>query len=161
MQVASSPPITDLILDAALNYAAEWGFAVFPCHSITDDGFCTCGNPSCKSEGKHPRADLVPNGCLAASKDSSQINAWFNVSSPPNIGIATGKLSNLVVLDLDTKKGAQAKDLIFGSVDALIFNTPKVKTGAGLHFYYSYPAGADIRNSASKLGQFIDVRGDG
>jgi hypothetical protein len=145
-------------LDFALNYACEWNWAVFPLHSIATDGFCTCGESACKSEGKHPR---TKNGCLNASKDASQINAWWAQWPEANIGIATGQISGIVVLDIDVAKGARNADLIFGKVDQTVFTTPKVKTGGGLHFYYKYPAGHDIRNSASKLGKFIDVRGEG
>jgi putative DNA primase/helicase len=145
-------------LEYALNYARSWDWAVFPLHSVTPDGFCTCGNASCKSEGKHPR---TATGCLEASKDPDQINAWWDQWPDANIGIATGQISNLVVVDVDSGKGANHSDLIIDSIDQLIFNTPKVKTGQGMHYYYSCPAGTAIRNSASKLGEFIDVRGDG
>jgi hypothetical protein len=66
-----------------------------------------------------------------------------------------------VVVDVDQGKGADINDLLIGGLDAMIFNTPKVKTGAGLHFYYKLPAGVTVKNSASRLGKFIDVRGDG
>ena len=159
MTTATTTTETTTILDYALNYALEWGWAVFPLHSITDEGKCTCGNADCKSPGKHPR---TPNGVLDASKDEAQIRAWFDKAyDVPNIGIATGKISNLVVLDIDLAKGAHSKDLIVGGVDQTIFNTPKIKTGGGLHFYYALPQGAVIKNSASRLGQFIDVRGEG
>src|SRR5690349_15924428 len=145
-------------LDYALNYVCEWSWAVFPLHSIATDGFCTCGDQACKSEGKHPR---TKNGCLDASKDEAQINAWWQQWPDANVGIATGQISGIVVLDIDVAKGAHSADLLFGGVDQTVFTTPKVKTGGGLHFYYKYPIGHDIRNSASKLGKFIDVRGEG
>ena len=140
------------IVDFALNYAKEFGWAVFPLHSITPDGFCTCGQASCKSEGKHPR---TKQGSLDASADPAVIEAWFADPDLPesNIGVATGKISDLVVVDVDTDKGAEISDLVFGDLDYTIFNTPKVKTGRGLHFYYKLPAGVTVKNSASRLGQ--------
>jgi hypothetical protein len=155
MQDVAAPSI----LDYALNYATEFGWAVFPCHSIAADGFCTCGKPDCKSEGKHPRTQ---KGSLDASVDAGLVSAWFDpATEPSNIGIATGQISQLVVVDIDTDKGADLKDLLISGLDHTVFNTPKVKTGAGLHFYYKLPAGVIIKNSASRLGKFIDVRGDG
>lgn len=146
-------------LDFALNYASEWGWAVMPLHWIpAGSDVCSCGNAQCSSPGKHP---LTKNGSKDASKDFAQIEAWFKQWPDANIGIATGPASGIVVLDIDLAKGAHSSSLIFGDVDQMIFTTPKVKTGAGLHFYYKYPAGIEIRNSASKLGPFIDVRGDG
>lgn len=147
------------IIDYALNYATEFGWAVFPCHSVTVDGFCTCGKADCKSEGKHPR---TAKGCTDASRDEADITAWFaGASDTHNIGIATGSVSNLIVVDVDQGKGADVNDLLINGLDQTIFNTPKVKTGAGLHFYYKLPAGVTVKNSASRLGKFIDIRGDG
>jgi hypothetical protein len=146
------------IFDYAANYASEFGWAVFPCHSITVDGFCTCGKADCKSEGKHPQTS---NGSLDATTDDTQILAWFAGKQDVNIGLATGHTSQLVVVDLDVDKGADINDLMIAGIDATIFNTPKVKTGAGLHFYYKLPVGVTVKNSASRLGKFIDVRGDG
>jgi len=145
-------------LDYALNYATEFGWAVFPCHGIATDGFCTCGHLDCKSEGKHPQTS---RGSLDATTDKNLIETWFDGANESNIGIATGQISQLVVVDVDQGKGANVNDLIIGSLDQTIFNTPKVKTGAGLHFYYRLPAGITVKNSASRLGKFIDVRGDG
>ena len=149
---------TNLLLDTALNYAAVYGFAVFPCHSIDANSQCTCGNTGCKSAGKHPR---TANGCLDATILPDQIEAWWEQWPDANIGIATGDVSNLVVVDVDVVKGGESKELLIDGLDPVIFSTPKVKTGAGLHFYYRVPAGAAIKNSASRLGKSIDVRGDG
>jgi hypothetical protein len=145
-------------LDFALNYATEWQWAVLPLHSIAADGFCSCGEAACKSEGKHPR---LKHGLLQASKDPDQIKAWWDQWPDANVGIATGPVSGIVVLDVDAAKGAFSSELLFDGVDATVFTTPKVKTGAGLHFYYKYPETETVRNSASKLAKFIDVRGEG
>lgn len=145
-------------LDYALNYAAEFGWAVFPCHSIIGD-LCTCMSDQCKSPGKHP---ATPNGSKDATHIADQIEAWFEQGTEEwNIGVATGDISGLVVVDVDQGKGADINDLLINGVDQTIFNTPKVKTGAGLHFYYKLPSGVSVKNSASRLGKFIDVRGDG
>jgi putative DNA primase/helicase len=94
-------------LDQALHYAREWGWAVFPLHSI-QSGVCTCGKQDCTSPGKHPVASLVPHGVSDASKDENQIRAWFGALGMPhaNIGIATGSVSGLIVVDVDIDKGA-------------------------------------------------------
>ena len=46
---------------AALWFASQ-GHQVFPLHSVTDDGSCTCGDPACENAGKHPYAPFAPNG---------------------------------------------------------------------------------------------------
>lgn len=149
-------------LDYALNYAREWGWAVFPCHTV-ESGACTCGNASCASPGKHPVASLVPHGVLNASKDETRIKAWFGALGMPNanIGIATGTISGLVVVDVDEAKGAQLNELLTDVDPDALESTPFVRTGGGLHFYYKLPDGQIIKNSASRLGKFIDVRGEG
>lgn len=147
------------ILDFAMNYATEFGWAVFPCHSVSDSGLCTCNSVSCKSPGKHPATN---NGSLDASTDEGDVTAMFaGKTTFANIGVATGAISGLVVVDVDQGKGADVNELLVGGLDQTIFNTAKVKTGAGLHFYYRLPPGVTIKNSASRLGKFIDVRGDG
>ena len=84
--------------------AAKLGLAVLPVHSIKD-GRCTCGIVDCASPGKHPVADLVPNGVKQASKDPEQILEWWMQREDANIGIATGAVSNLYVLDVDPRHG--------------------------------------------------------
>ncbi len=144
------------IYQYAIAYA-EQGFAVFPCHSITDAGACTCGKPDCGSPGKHP---MTSHGVKDATRDEAQISAWFDVPNPPNIAIATGPVSGgLYVVDIDQGKGGDAKDLYVDGVDALAFTTPKVKTGSGLHYYYRDSAG--MKNSSNRLGKAIDTRGEG
>lgn len=144
-------------IDYAQNYASVYDWAVFPVHSIDADGLCTCRDTACKSQGKHPK---TANGVKDASKDEGVIAGWFE-SGNSNIGVATGAVSGLVVVDIDVDKGADWKELMIAGIDQTVFNTPKIKTGAGYHYYYKIPAGVQIKNSANKLGRFIDVRGDG
>lgn len=60
---------------------------------------------------------------------------------------------------MDFAKGGDASlcELIeeYGDID-----TARVQTGAGLHFYFQHP-GVEIRNSAGRLGDGLDIRGDG
>jgi hypothetical protein len=41
------------------------------------------------------------------------------------------------------------------------FDSFTVKTARGWHLYFQYPEGLEIRNSTSKVGPGIDVRGEG
>lgn len=149
--------IRKTILEYALYYATEMSWAVFPLHSIDESGRCTCGKPDCESPGKHPR---TRRGVLDASKDETKIRAWFGDLAPlSNIGIATGRISNLIVLDEDAAKGGNRYELEEENV--FLFDTTSVESGGGFHFYYEYPPDMNIKNSASRLGKFIDVRGDG
>src|SRR5262245_25780630 len=87
------------LLDAALAYAAR-GWLVFPCHTPMSDG-CSCRR-NCGRIGKHPR---TRNGLKDATTDETTIRRWWTMWPQANIGIATGAVSGLVVLDEDSYKG--------------------------------------------------------
>lgn len=148
MQTLLSP------LEEALNLA-ECGFAVFPVHSITEDGSCTCGNPECDNAGKHPRTG---SGCLDATVNVRTIRGWFTRWPESNIGVATGEKSGVIVLDIDGKDGRKA----LGS--RAIPDTPAVSTGrtdGGTHYWFQWPGYAvkNLRDIGKKKG--LDFRGDG
>lgn len=147
------------ILDAALDYISR-GWRVLPLYGIDPLGNCTCRKSDCASPGKHPVWTLAPNGSLDASKNEATVRAWFSSPDNYNIGIATGEKSNLAIVDVDYDKGADLLDLTLDAPSDCL-NTISAKTGGGWHYYYKYPKGENLKNSASKLGKFIDVRGDG
>jgi hypothetical protein len=146
-----------LVADA-LRYA-ENGLLVFPLHAVKD-GNCTCGKSDCSSPAKHPR---TVQGLKQASKDLDYVKNLFScfTYASANIGIRTGKESNLAVVDIDEAKGGRIEELYnFVPQDALE-KTLRVRTGGGFHLYFAYPQIAEISNSTSKLGNKIDVRGEG
>lgn len=146
-----------LITDA-LHYAKN-GFLVFPLHTVKD-GRCTCGKDDCHSPAKHPR---TPHGLKQASKDlnfAKNLFSSFNYQSA-NIAVCTGKESNLVVVDVDCAKGGRIEELYNFAPKEVLEKTLWSKTGGGYHLYFRYPQNAEIRNSTSKLGNKIDVRGEG
>jgi len=83
------------------------------------------------------------------------IREWFAGNSL-NIGIVTGRVSGLVVLDVDGPEGVET----LSSRDLFLPLTPTAKTGKGTHFYFKYPDGHEIRNFARKLPG-LDLRGEG
>lgn len=82
------------------------------------------------------------------------INDWFGNGSNNNIGIVTGKISKIAVVDLDCEEALKyAKDNNFPKA-------PTVQTGKGYHLYYRYQEG--IRNFQKRDDlPGIDLRGDG
>lgn len=85
----------------------------------------------------------------------NQVREWFAKSSA-NVGIVTGRLSELVVVDCDRPEDAEYWRRRFPM-------TPlAVQTGGGgSHFYYRYPAGDTIGNRAGLLSRRIDLRAEG
>ena len=133
------------LLNAALKYATKYGWAVFPCSQST----------------KKP---LTPHGCKNAKKDPGAIRAWWKRYPDASIGIATGSISNLIVIDedIDEDKGLDGPHaaLLWERDNGDFPETLVAITGrGGRHLYFKYD-GEDIKNRAGIL-EGIDVRGEG
>lgn len=83
--------------------------------------------------------------------DEELVNWFLMVGTirAPKIGIVTGKISNLVVVDVDTK-------II---VDEIRGETPHVSTPRGYHYYYKYPK--HFVGNAVGIVPHLDIRGEG
>jgi hypothetical protein len=146
-------------IDAAIVYAGR-GWAVFPCHSPSGhSGGCSCCRADCSSPGKHPR---VTTGLKAATTDRAQIRQWWDRWPGANVGVRTGAVSGLVVLDIDPDHGGVET---LGRVLRIHGEFPAcrtVRTGSGGHHLYFMHPGGIVRNDAGRrLGPGLDVRGDG
>src|SRR4051812_48828084 len=76
------------------------GLHVVPIQGIVD-GRCTCGDENCDRPGKHP---LLPRGVFAASTDYDWLESIFRAHPTANLGIATGRISGILLLDLDSQE---------------------------------------------------------
>jgi len=139
-------------LDAALKYFKS-GKPVFPT-CWTKEGVCVFHRPKCEHPGKTPLVKWKPYQDNLPSEQ--EVTEWWTKWPNANIGLATGHLSGIVVIDCDSEEAAnrfieeypEAKD------------TRQVQTGRGKHFYFKFEEG--IRNDAGKLlGPGIDIRGEG
>jgi len=138
--------------DLALYYAQTLGWALIPLQWITSNGKCSCGADPCHSKpGKHP---LTSNGKHDASSDLAQIATWWDANPDANIGLRTGEMSGVVVLDVDegvTKDGVkkegikQAYDLMAKYPDVVASPVCQITSGGGYHLFYKYP-GKPIKN---------------
>ena len=150
----------DEILKTALAYSQDFGWAVFPCHSIRDQKRCSCGNADCDSPGKHPRTQ---HGLRDATKDEVTIRSWFARWRDANLAVATGASSGFDVLDVDPRHGGE--DSLGELVQSQAALPPSVESltgGGGRHIFFSHHVG--VRNKAgqhSGLPPGLDVRGDG
>ena len=110
--------------------------------------------------GKIP---IVAHGVKAASCDLTQIETWWTVEPAGNVGVACGRVSGLVVLDIDPRHGGDETLLDLQAIHGKLPPTLEVLTGGGgRHLYFKYPAGVQyVKCSAGQLGPGLDVRADG
>lgn len=130
-------------LEMALRLAKN-GWPIFPVHP----------------GAKHPLGKLAPNGFKDATTGCQKIKDWWRVVPSANIGVATGPV---FVIDLDVKNGVDGiaawKEIVGGRhlPETLIVNTPS----GGKHLYFRTPEGIEVKCSAGRIADGIDVRGNG
>lgn len=122
-------------LDIALGWYLTRGLLIFPC------------------KDKKP---LTETGFKAASKDAGQIRHWWTQWPSAQFGVPTGRVNNLLVVDIDGPKGEAW--LAHQNWDT----TFTVETSPG-HFqlWFIQPKGVVTRCTARKIAEEVDIRGDG
>lgn len=126
-------------LSAALGYAAR-GWRVLPVN------------------GKIP---IIRDWPAMATTVPEQIRTWWTRTPTANVGIATGPLSRLLVLDVDPDKGGDdSLHNLEAQYGPLPLTIEVLTGGGGRHLYFQHP-GRPVSNSAGKLGSGLDIRADG
>jgi Bifunctional DNA primase/polymerase, N-terminal/Primase C terminal 1 (PriCT-1) len=110
----------------------------------------------CVPRGKRP---ATTNGLKDATTDPAQIRAWWRHEPALNVAIATGVASGVFVVDVDGLDGELALRRLEAEHGALP-PTIEAITGHGRHIYFAMPD-TPVRNTASRIGDSIDTRGDG
>jgi len=102
-------------------------------------------------KGKRPLIDWKEFQSRQASKD--EVTNWLNKWPLMNLGIVTGSISNLAVVDLDGMMGLrfQRESKLGSSVSQF--------TGNGKQVFYKWQPG--IKNSVKQIAPGVDVRGEG
>lgn len=96
-----------------------------------------------------------------ATHEENMAVGWFETQPDANIGIACGKRSGIVVLDVDAGHGGYDSLADLTIEYGPLPTTPTAETGGGgEHIFFKHP-GVEIRNSAGKLAPGLDIRGDG
>ena len=136
------------MLDHALRLGQD-GIPIFPC--------------------KLNKQPYVAGGFKAATTDPNQVRAWWSKWPDALIGMPTGAASGTAVLDLDLRRDEAGNVITDGLAliqrvmedngwempDTVVVETPS----GGYHVYFQHQAG--FTNSAGKIGDGIDTRGDG
>lgn len=112
----------------------------------------------CTPRGKEP---LITSWPSAATTDPHTIQRWAERYPQCNWALVTGPASGLWIFDQDGEPGAAAiRELCRDHGDDGWLLTLTCITARGVHYYFCWPEGANIRNSAGKIGRGLDVRGD-
>jgi len=148
-------------LRSALRYA-ERGWPVFPLFSRVGNS-CTCKEgAACTSPGKHPIGTLVPHGFKSATTDEKTIKLWWRKYPTAGIGIATGEVSGLIVLDIDNKPGPDGT-IALGELLARLGPLPDTRTAitpcGGQHLYFPHAKG--VGSSTDRLGRGLNLKSIG
>jgi len=122
-----------------------------PCEKYVEFGYSVI---PLKPKDKRPQISWTEYQKRRANIE--EIKEWFRTNPDINIGIVTGKISNLVVLDVDGKEGMRT----LRKNHCEIPETTKVKTGKGYHYYFKYPKGSEVGNFVGILPS-VDIRGEG
>jgi len=130
--------------DEYIKYYIHSGLEVFPCNS-------------------NKKTPLTANGFKDASADKQVINNWWDKYPNANIGLPTGKVNNLVVVDVDVKNNAGGWESFERlTYEVGLFNTKIVKTpSGGFHCYFKYPKDVDAIKNRVNFRPGIDIRADG
>ena len=142
-------------LDTAIDYARR-GFSVIPLHGILPDGRCTCGKARCADAGKHPLGGKWKH-LQTTPLTEVQIRDVFGKNPHANVGIVTGAVSGLIVIDMDGAEGPKSYAGLVPKEDRPL--GPGVRTGNGGHLYFRHP-GHGLKNFVKKHPG-LDARADG
>jgi hypothetical protein len=134
------------VVGSALKYL-ELGFSVMPLGPITKD-----------ADGKK-NIDYLGGWKQYQEKMATpeEVSMW----KCKNLGIVTGKISNLLVLDLDSYKENYDKELVKSFCIPI---TPFQETASGgRQYFFKMPSGVLIKNSVclGSKDSGIDIRGEG
>ena len=139
------------LLESALEYARN-GMPVFPVHTPTDEGGCSCNNSKCSSVGKHPR---IKNGHKSATTNERLIKFFWKKWPDANIGLVTGSKSEFFVLDVDD--GGEEE---LSKHPSLPESVESITGGGWRHVLFAIPKGKTIKNKV-RFCKGLDIRGEG
>jgi hypothetical protein len=89
-----------------------------------------------------------------------ELAQWFGGRRDANLGIVTGAVSGLVVLDVDPRHGGEASLASLEAEHGPLPRTIEAATGGGgRHLYFAHPGGTMPNRVAFAPG--MDLRGDG
>lgn len=149
-----TPKINQMSLrEAAITYAKN-GVHIIPVFGIVD-GVCECGNKNCPNPGKHPRYEkqYLTHGLNSATNDTEIVKYWWDKWPNANIGMITGAINGVVVIDEDRYRGNDTSG--YEIPDTLVQHSG---SGDGTHYVY---LSTKTLKSGSNIVPGLDSRADG
>lgn len=127
----------------ALAYVQQLNFKIFPIHYKS-------------------KVPMTKNGFYDATDDIDQITNWFTLYPNAGIGIPTGEINNIVVLDVDPRNGGkESLNKLVKNYGGLPHTVKCITAGGGVHYYFQY----DERVKSTDLKRFgfpgLDIQADG
>ena len=126
---------------SALDIVNQFGFPVFPC--------------------KQDKKPLTRHGFKDATTDVYKIEEYWNKHPNALIGVPTGAITDLFVIDIDNGNGKTGEttfnDLGYGDPSTIQTNTQS----GGRHLFFKYDHTIPRQTKTKTLGDYIDTRGDG
>jgi hypothetical protein len=104
---------------------------------------------------KPDKSPYTANGFKNASIDPDQINTWFTQYPDALVGVPTGHVSGLLVVDVDP----DGEGWYVSNYETLVAGRVNI-TPRGYHLIYRMP-NTDIRCSASTIAPGVDIRANG
>jgi len=105
---------------------------------------------------------LGGHGLYDATLDPEQATIWWSRHPNANIGVRSGEISQLVVVDSDPRHGGDDTLVRLQRRHGPLLDTLEAVTATGGgHRFFKYPVGVVLRNTAALVGPGIDSRADG
>ena len=107
--------------------------------------------------GKTPLIQNWPNSC---TDDLSKVQGWFKKWPGMNYGVVTGRVSGIVIVDIDGEAGRQTLKDLESKYEPLPETATVITGSGGIHKVFNYPKDVDIDNKVNLMPGF-DIRGSG
>lgn len=99
-------------------------------------------------------------GFKDATDDADALDVMAQRFPKANIGIATGEVSGIAVIDIDPRNGGAASIAQLAGNGFLFPNCPEARTGnGGRHLFFAF--NPNVRASKDRLGKGIDIKANG
>ncbi|MBW1741316.1 MAG: DUF3987 domain-containing protein [Deltaproteobacteria bacterium] len=131
----------NMLLRNALDYAEFLNWPVFPC--------------------KLDKTPHVKNWPAKATTNRGLITGFWERWPKASIGMVTGVRSGVFVLDIDLPDGPATLESLENEHGRLPATVEQQTGKGGRHLFFKMPGDVIVKNSVSKLGKGLDVRGEG